>query len=44
MSRNMVWDALFHLGTWMITLVGIFMLRSERRSHPRDTMSAFGAA
>jgi uncharacterized membrane protein len=26
MSRNMVWDGLFHAATWMITLIGVFML------------------
>jgi uncharacterized membrane protein len=31
MRRNMVWDGLFHAATWAITLVGVFMLRSETR-------------
>ena len=26
MSRNMTWDGLFHLATWTITLIGVFML------------------
>jgi uncharacterized membrane protein len=26
MSRNMVWDGLFHLATWTITVVGVFFL------------------
>jgi uncharacterized membrane protein len=37
MSRNMVWDGQFHLVVWVITLVGVFMLRSEARTrsgHP----------
>jgi uncharacterized membrane protein len=32
MSRNMVWDGLFHLVTWTITVIGVFMLRSAVRS------------
>jgi uncharacterized membrane protein len=32
MSRNMVWDGLFHLVTWTITVIGVFMLRSAARS------------
>jgi uncharacterized membrane protein len=32
MKQNMVWDGLFHLATWMITLVGVFMLWSHARS------------
>jgi uncharacterized membrane protein len=26
MKRNMVWDGLFHAGTWLITFAGIWML------------------
>ena len=26
MSRNMLWDGLFHLATWTITVVGVFLL------------------
>jgi uncharacterized membrane protein len=26
MSRNMLWDGLFHLATWTITVVGVFFL------------------
>jgi uncharacterized membrane protein len=29
MEQNMEWDGLFHAATWMITLVGVFMLRSD---------------
>jgi uncharacterized membrane protein len=29
MSLNMVWDGLFHAATWMVTLVGIYMLRAD---------------
>jgi uncharacterized membrane protein len=32
MSQNMVWDGLFHLATWTITLVGVFMLWAEVRA------------
>jgi uncharacterized membrane protein len=32
MRQNMVWDGLFHLVTWLITLIGVFMLWSESRS------------
>jgi uncharacterized membrane protein len=33
MSQNMVWDGQFHLATWILTLIGIFMLWSEGRTH-----------
>lgn len=43
MSRNMVWDGLFHLAMWIVTLTGIFMLW---RSAPTRTVpgarTAFG--
>lgn len=29
MSLNMVWDGQFHLVMWLVTLVGVFMLRRE---------------
>ena len=32
MSRNMVWDGLFHAATWTITLIGVFMLWSAAHS------------
>jgi len=28
MSRNMMWDGFFHLATWAITLLGVWMLWS----------------
>jgi uncharacterized membrane protein len=31
MSRNMVWDGLFHAATWAITVVGVFMLWTAAR-------------
>lgn len=33
MSRNMVWDGLFHAAAWIITLVGVFMLWAAAPSH-----------
>jgi uncharacterized membrane protein len=30
MSRNMLWDGLFHLATWTITLIGVSMLWNAR--------------
>jgi uncharacterized membrane protein len=32
MSRNMVWDGLFHAATWTITVLGVFMLWTEGRA------------
>jgi uncharacterized membrane protein len=32
MSRNMVWDGLFHAATWCITLVGVLRLWAEGRA------------
>ena len=32
MSRNMVWDGLFHAATWTITLIGVVMLWREGRA------------
>jgi uncharacterized membrane protein len=32
MSRNMAWDGLFHLATWAITLIGVFMLWTAART------------
>ncbi|HEX8671206.1 MAG TPA: DUF2243 domain-containing protein [Longimicrobium sp.] len=35
MRRNMVWDGLFHAGTWLAAMAGIVMLWSHaRRGHP----------
>lgn len=31
MRQNMVWDGLFHLATWTITLIGVLMLWSTAR-------------
>ena len=32
MSRNMVWDGLFHLAMWVVTLAGVFMLWAAARA------------
>src|SRR5688572_32562132 len=31
MERNMVWDGLFHAATWLVTLVGIYLLVAHAR-------------
>jgi uncharacterized membrane protein len=36
MRINMTWDGLFHVLTWVITLIGVFMLLSAARD--RDAM------
>jgi uncharacterized membrane protein len=42
MRRNMTWDGLFHAATWIITLIGVFMLRAEnRRGSPVHSSTAF---
>ncbi|WP_291984295.1 DUF2243 domain-containing protein [Luteitalea sp.] len=41
MSRNMVWDGLFHAATWLVTFVGVWMLWAEGvRSAPRAQVLA----
>jgi uncharacterized membrane protein len=41
MSRNMVWDGLFHLATWLVTLAGVWMLWSRgAREAPSPRMFA----
>ena len=35
MSRNMTWDGFFHLATWIITLIGVFMLWSDGQAGRR---------
>jgi uncharacterized membrane protein len=32
MSRNMTWDGLFHAATWLIVLIGVFMLWNTART------------
>lgn len=32
MSQNMVWDGWFHAATWIITLVGVYMLWNAART------------
>jgi uncharacterized membrane protein len=39
MSRNMVWDGQFHLAMWLITLIGVLMLRSDSRRFPAQTFA-----
>lgn len=41
MSRNMVWDGYFHLATWLVTLVGVWMLwrRGAREAPDATTFS-----
>jgi uncharacterized membrane protein len=34
-SRNMVWDGQFHLVMWLVTLAGVFILRSETHTQLR---------
>jgi uncharacterized membrane protein len=42
MKQNMAWDGLFHLGTWLVTLAGVWMLWSDgRRGGPRVSGRAF---
>ncbi len=33
MSRNMVWDGLFHLAMWVVTLTGVLLLWAAARTH-----------
>ena len=44
MSRNMVWDGLFHAARWVVTLAGVFMLRGDSgaRARPQSPMSFSG--
>jgi uncharacterized membrane protein len=42
MKLNMMWDGLFHAGTWLITAAGVFMLwRSGRRGDVPESPSTF---
>ncbi|MDB4910747.1 MAG: hypothetical protein JWO39_1570 [Gemmatimonadetes bacterium] len=31
LERNMVWDGYFHAVTWLLTLIGVYMLHSDAR-------------
>ncbi len=44
MSRNMLWDGLFHLAMWVVTLVGVFMLwaAARNRALPESPISFSG--
>ena len=41
MSQNMVWDGLFHGVTWMLVLLGVYMLRREGEWGGAVTAAAF---
>ena len=42
MERNMVWDGLFHAVTWVISLVGIYLLLADaRRNAPLPSLRGF---
>ena len=31
MRQNMIWDGAFHAGTWIVTIVGIYLLLADSR-------------
>jgi uncharacterized membrane protein len=40
MSQNMAWDGLFHAATWIITVIGVYMLRTASdRETPDQTVA-----
>jgi uncharacterized membrane protein len=41
MQRNMVWDGLFHAGTWLITFAGVWMLYGAAAARTLPTRRAF---
>jgi uncharacterized membrane protein len=42
MRQNMVWDGLFHAATWIITIIGVYMLRTAGgRDRRTDTAAGF---
>ena len=42
LEQNMVWDGLFHAGTWIITLLGVYLLLDDaRRSASLPSRRAF---
>jgi uncharacterized membrane protein len=42
LERNMVWDGLFHVLTWLITLAGVYLLLTDaRRGGPLPSVRAF---
>ena len=41
MQRNMVWDGLFHAGTWLITFAGVWMLFGAAGERTLPTRRAF---
>jgi uncharacterized membrane protein len=38
MQRNMLWDGLFHVVVWLVTLVGVFLLWSAAYQQERIPM------
>jgi uncharacterized membrane protein len=42
LERNMVWDGLFHVMTWVLTLIGVYLLVLDaRRGRPVPSPRAF---
>jgi uncharacterized membrane protein len=41
MRRNMVWDGLFHSVTWIVTLIGVYMLRTDTHAEQTPRIPAF---
>ena len=41
MRQNMIWDGLFHAATWLITLMGVFILSREGRNAKVPAARAF---
>jgi uncharacterized membrane protein len=42
MSRNMVWDGLFHAATWAVTLLGVYMLKADHGRSLQSTRAFTG--
>jgi uncharacterized membrane protein len=41
MRRNMLWDGLFHSATWIVTVIGVYMLRADPQGeHTPRTVTA----
>jgi uncharacterized membrane protein len=41
LQRNMRWDGLFHAGTWLLTLVGVWLLWRDARQSAAPTGRVF---
>jgi uncharacterized membrane protein len=37
----MVWDGLFHSATWIVTLIGVYMLRTDTHAEQTPRIPAF---